>query len=452
MRKLVYLLPIFTLAACGGAGPQSVGSNAVPGGGSAGGSGGTGGTGTPTDIYSQFANPVDAKTYSGVGGVQVYDYSTDDRKCCNQQGQTFAGTASTVRNSNISLTYDPRDATFTLMVKDTASGAQTDTRFQDPASRTAFGGAKEPQWGVPNLNGLSGAAATYNNPNVQYLQAGDGDPRSPYSWSGSGFVNPGTNATPPDGANGARYVSTTLFYEKPGSNTKYVSFAGYVRNSISFADITQDNLTIRQNTWHIEHGAFAYGAVTSNNAVPTTGTGTYAGSMLGTMVYNPTIDGQAGAVLPSYFQWLTGTSNLTVDFAAKTVGLSVAGVVLDPAIDRYTAPGGVALGAADRYTGPNPTTFLPAGTTFAGSGTATIDLVNKGGFAGSFAGGSFAFTAPSGGAFANGTTSASVNVAGSSIDGAFFGPKAEEIGGGFRVVGGVADQRIDIIGAFTGKK
>ena len=162
-----------------------------------------------------------------------------------------------------------------------------------------------------------------------------------------------------------------------------------------------------------------------NGAVPTSGTGTYNGAMLATMVYNPTLD---GSQLPTFFQWLTGTSKVTVDFGAKSVGLSLAGVVLNPQVDRFTTP---------------QTATMAAGSTF--SGSAKIDLVGKGGFAGSFEGGNFTFTSPNGVATA-------VNVAGSSIDGAFYGPKADEVGGGFRVVGGVADQRVDILGAFTGKK
>ena len=40
----------------------------------------------------------------------------------------------------------------------------------------------------------------------------------------------------------------------------------------------------------------------------------------------------------------------------------------------------------------------------------------------------------------------------SSIDGSFYGPNAVEVGGSFRIVGGVPDQRVDILGAFTGAK
>jgi len=415
------------LAACADTGAQSVGSTATPT--PTPGSGGGTPTPTPTDAYSQFMNPVDAKTYTAIGGEQVYSYSTDDRLCCNQQAQVYAGNASTVRNSAITVAYDPRDAIFTLTLSDPKTGAAVSTRFQDPGSRTNFGGAVEPQWGTPNLNGLTGAATAYNNPNIQYLQAGDGDPLSPYDRSGSGAVTRGTNTTPPDGTSGSSYTSTTLFYEKPGSTTKYVTFAGYVRNSVSFNTTVVGTTPVFKDTWHLERGAFAYGALTANSAVPTAGTGTYNGEMLATMVYNPTIDGLNGTILPTYYQWLTGTSKVTVDFGAKSVALDLAGVVLDPQIDRYTSP---------------TSAFLPAGTTFTAHGTALVDIAGNGGYKGSFVGGNFTFLKAG--------TSLPVAVAGSSIDGAFFGPNAEETGGGFHVVGGIPDQRIDILGAFTAKK
>lgn len=428
MRNYLLLATACTLSACADGGAQSVGSNAPPAGG-----GTSTPTPTPTDAYSQFVSPVDAKTYTAIGGEQVYQYLTDSRYLTDhtQQGGTYAGNASTVRDSAITISYDPRDAIFTLTLSDPKTGATASTRFQDPGSRTAFGGSVEPQWGTPNLNGLTGAAAAYNNPNIQYLQAGDGDPLSPYDRSGTGFVTYGNNAAPPSGDPGSSYTSTTLFYEKPGSTTKYVTFAGYVRNSVSYNVASPGGVNVDQDSWHLERGAFAYGVLTANSAVPTSGTGTYNGEMLATMVYNPTLDNPAnsGTILPTYFQWLTGTSKVTVDFGAKSVALDVAGVVLNPQIDTYTAPA---------------SSFLPAGTTFAGHGTATIDLVGSGGYKGSFVGGNFTFT--------KGGTAIPVTVAGSSIDGAFFGPNAEETGGGFRVVGGVPDQRIDILGAFTAKK
>lgn len=426
MRTILILLgTASSLAACSGGstGAQSIGSVAAPT--------GTTATPTPTDIYTQFANPTEAKTYKGLGGTQSFDYLTDERVGAGQQAQLYAGNATTVRDSGITISYDPRDAIFTLTVSDPKSNASTSTRFQDPGSRTNFTGSVQPQWGTPDLSALPAGATA--NLNVNYLQASDGDPLSRYGFGGSGLVDPGNNGTPANGTTGSSYVATSFFYEKPGSTTKYVTFAGYVRDSISFATVTVTPAggvatPYAANQWHLERGAFAYGAQTQNSAVPTSGTGTYTGSMLGTMVYNPTLDDTSP--LPTYFQWLTGTSSVTVDFGTNKVGLKVDGYVLAPQVDRYTTPG---------------IATLQAGSTFTGAGTATIDLVGKGGFSGAFS--SFSFKGP-----AVGATATPVTIAGSSIDGAFFGPKAEEIGGGFRVVGGTPDQRIDILGTFTGKK
>ena len=69
-------------------------------------------------------------------------------------------------------------------------------------------------------------------------------------------------------------------------------------------------------------------------------------------------------------------------------------------------------------------------------------MINAGGFLGQI--NSASFVNPNSQRF-------DLTIAGSSIDGAFFGPIGQEVGGGFRIVGGVPDERIDIIGAFTGK-
>ena len=432
MRNLAILLTataLTTLSACSGGDTKSVSATA-----SAVGSGTSGSTTAATDVYAQFVAPTAARTYSGIGASHVYSYLTDDRTPSNgttgltgargQQGATYAGNASTVRASKISITYDPRAATFTLTVNDPLSGASAGTRFQDPASRTNFGGAVEPQWGVDNFAAYAGIGA---NANINFLQAGDGDPLSPYKRSGTGFVNPGDNVTPPDGDPSASYQAATLFYETPGSSTKYVSLAGYVRNSLSWADVTAGTATIKQTTWKLERGAFAYGIQTDNDAVPKTGSGTYTGNMIATLVFNPTLD--AITNLPTYFQWISGTSTTTVNFATNAVTLQLAGIVGGPIFDRYTNPF---------------QSTIAAGTTFTASGTATVNLINTGGFTGQFQSASF-------GATTNGS-SPIVNVIGSSIDGAFFGPAAEEVGGGFRIVGGTPDQRVDIAGAFKGKK
>ena len=80
---------------------------------------------------------------------------------------------------------------------------------------------------------------------------------------------------------------------------------------------------------------------------------------------------------------------------------------------------------------------------FFANGGGDINLVNAGGFFGQF--NEAWFINPD-------NRRLDLVIAGSSIDGAFYGPKAEEIGGGYRIVGGTPDQRIDILGTFVGKR
>lgn len=416
---VVFGAAAFTLAACGGgggAGPESVGSISTPGG---------------TDPMAEFVKPTEPRTFVGVGGVQRFDYNTDSRDCCSQQGQSYGGNGTRVRDSSIAVTYDPRDATFVLKISDTSTGINKDVRFQDPANRTDFGGAVQPQWGTPNLAN----AGKYSNPNFQYLQAGEGSPMSLYRVSGNGLITYGGPDQIPTGSSGSQYEANSFFFEKPGSSTKYVTFAGYISNVLGYGTLEEDEVQYVQNTHELQRGVITYGVLTDNAAVPGSGTATYNGNMLASMVFNPTMDDASPSA--TYFQWLTGTSKTTVDFGTKSVQLALEGVVLAPQLDRFTSP---------------QTAYIPAGSTFAANGSATIDLIQRGGFVGNFEGGSFAFTAPTGATFADGKKTENVNIVGSGIDGAFYGPGAEEVGGGFRVVGGTPDQRVDIVGAFKGQK
>jgi len=417
MRLFVLLASTSLLAACGGGGAQTISSTPAP----PSGGGNPDGGGTANTEHS-FANPTEAKTYKGVGGNHVYEYNTDDRFCCNQQAEIYAGNTTTVRNSSMSISYDPADAIYELVVTDETTGASTNTRFQDPASRTDFGGLQEPQWGTPKLS----------NQNINYLQAGDGNPRSPFDRSGAGFVNSGTNDTPPSGDVGSSYSASSLFLLEPGTETEYVTFAGYVRNSLSFGSFVLDGETVEheQTIWHLERGAFAFGEISPNDNVPTLGAGTYQGSMLASMIFNPTIDGQDASGLsnlPSYFQWIEGTANIAVDFAQSSFDISLDGTVLAPQIDRFTAPAA---------------TVLEDGAQFSASGRGDINLINFGGFKGFIDSATFN---------QNGNSHA-VAIEGSTVDGAFYGPDSEEIGGGFRIVGGNPDERVDILGTFVGKK
>ena len=392
MRKPIVLVSLAALAACSGGGPQSPGGTPVIGGGS---------------TTHSFIAPTEKKTYSAIGGVQRYTYSTDDRNV-GQYNQLYAGNASTARNSGITVSYDPRDAIFEVTISDSlAANASDNIRFQDPAHRTDFGGAIEPQDGTPQITGAG--------QDVHYLEVGSGEGPLRYDLS--------ISDTFPVGDNGASRDHSTFFYEKPGTTTKYVTYAGFVRNATSITEVENPDGSkyLRQDN-QLERAAFVFGERTDNNAVPRTGTATFTGDMVASMVYNPLFD---NGVTDTYFQWIDGSATTNVDFGANSFSTSLTGTVRAPQYDAYTSRINV----------------LNAGATFAASGSGTIDLVNKGGFSGQVTSASF-----------NQGGNIPVNIAGSSIDGAFFGPAANEVGGGFRIVGGTPDERIDILGAFTGVK
>ena len=418
MRTCLLLLASTSLAACGGAGVQSVGSVAAP---SSGATGASAGSVSP----HTFVNPTDPKTYSAIGGVHAFRYTTNNidgnpatpviDPSSTQYNQLYAGDASTARNSGITVTYNPRDAIFDIAIAQPLGNVTQTTRFQDPAHRTNFGGAVGPQGGVPNLT----AAGANNLPGINYLEVGSG--------SGPARFDPAESTIFPVGDQGYTQSGTTFFYQRPGTTTRYVTFAGFIRNALTISQVTPINGTpYLENNFTLERGAFTFGERTGNSSVPITGTGTFNGSMLATLVFNNLIDTNAGA--PTYFQWMTGTSRATVNFAANSFTLALAGTVMAPMFDTYTSR----------------VFTLQNGATFAASGSGRIDLVTAGGFLGQFQ--SAAFTQPGGG------TPLALNIAGSSIDGAFYGPAAEEVGGGFRIVGGTPDERIDILGAFTGAK
>jgi hypothetical protein len=393
------------LSACGGdTAPQTVGSVAPP----------TGGTPTPTHTFEV---PTEVKTYEGIGVVQNYQYNTRSDGAV-QAGQLYAGDANTVRNSGISVTYSPRDAIFEVTINRPAGGVNTSAmRFQDPAHRTDFGGAIQPQAGVPQL-------ATSKN--IQYLQSGSST--GARLGAGSPYNTPGAQQSDyPVGSPGYSSTVQTFFYQKPGTTTKYVTYAGFVRNTVSATE-QQDSATsptyLRQS-YSLDRAAFVFGERTANSAVPTSGSGTYTGDMIATVAFNPALD--TDPTTPTYFQWIEGSHTTNVNFATLGVTSNFTGTVKAPAIDAYTS------GAF----------YLPAGSTFTATSGATIDLVNKGGFTGNFS--VARFVRP-------GLPDFVIVIAGSSIDGAFFGPTGQELGGGFRIVGGTPDERIDILGAFTGKK
>src|SRR5207247_6291166 len=120
-----------------------------------------------------------------------------------------------------------------------------------------------------------------------------------------------------------------------------------------------------------------------------------------TMVYNPLPDTDPTA--STYFQWIDGSQKTTVDFGTLKVTSDLTGTVHAPTFDAYTTR----------------VFSMPDGSPFRASATSAIDLVGKGGFTGTFSCASFATTC---------TPANSLLIAGSSLDGAFYGPNGEEIG------------------------
>lgn len=214
----------------------------------------------------------------------------------------------------------------------------------------------------------------------------------------------------------------TFFYQRPDpAKTTYVSLAGFVRNSTA------------NNTYSAERGAFVFGQATPTAQVPITGLGTYKGGFIATMVNSQ--NGGNGSSL----QWLSGDSKVDIDFASGATGLQFTG----------TAGDGSILGVATTALG------IPSGTPFFANGRAVIDLIRTGGFTGAFQSVCFFAACGTAGSVAvdfSGISPGSSVAGASSIDGMFYGPNGVNLGGSFRVIGGVPNQRVDILGAFTGAK
>ncbi|MES2338997.1 MAG: hypothetical protein V4537_12945 [Pseudomonadota bacterium] len=441
--SLIAALPLLALTACGGAsGPQSVGSNAAPAGNTSGGAGGGVSTPTPTPTPASTPAPSPAPTPAptpapsptptpasggaggGVGGgtstptptptptsfLQVTAAKTMDavgtfqslETTATSTGVLYRANASTVRAPSGTITYNPRDGVFTLNIADTIAGVNaTATRFQDPAHNTDFDNFRTPEWGVPEFAGFN------------YVEAGSTE---------TTVSEAGVRSTKTD--------ALTFFYQRPGgATTYYVSLAGFVRNQ-----------TDANGFGTFQRGVMVFGDQTLRTQIPATGTGTYQGGFLASMIGNTT--GDSANPNPNFFQWIAGNSTTSIDFSKQTMSLYLIGKVGSANMNGYNI-------ADSRLS-------YPTGSTFEAQGSGTIDLNRTGGFTGSFAGaGNYVrFVTPTGTQTVNvtGITQGS-NVAGaSSIDGTFFGPNAVNVGGNWRVVGGTPDQRVDIHGAFTGAK
>lgn len=376
VNAIVMALPLLVLAACSGAGPETVGSVAPPSGSTGTGSTGSGGSGggvsptpgatpTPTPSANFLSGLTTETSFSAIGAMHSFDYTTVN----NVTYEQYQGNASTVNAPSGTITYSPRDGIFSIAFNDTKAGVADTITFQDPAHRADYNPENTPVLEAPNLAGFN------------YLEAGDATQRA------------------------------TFFYQRPDATT-YVTLAGFTRTANDATGVTKR-----------EHGVFVFGSLTPQAQVPISGTASYTGGFLASAVLNT-----------DYLQWIAGNSTINVDFGKSTVGLGFTG-----AIGTTFRDGAIV---------PDASLIYPSGTAFTATGHATIDLLRSGGFSGVFD------SAKLGADTINFSgINAGSNVAGaSSIDGAFFGPGAVNVGGNFRIVGGVPGQRVDIQGAFTGAK
>ena len=320
-------------------------------------------------------------TYTSVGGIQKLE---EDYKLpiVNgspapppvKSGELYTADQPPAASDKIIISYDPRGAVFS--VEFDVDDIAVSPRFQDPAHRTDFGPNVTPQGNVPDL------------PQLAYLEAGTS----------------GTDSTDIE----------TFFYEKPGSKTRYVTLAGYVRN---FRNGPVDKDFVINRT----RGVVAFGNQSRASDVPSKGTATYSGSMLASLV---SIDIDANPSGRSRFEWVDGTASVSVDFGKGTVATSFQGTVVPTQSVFEGSPFG---SMAAPHSGA---AFGAIGTAkFDSSGIVYAGKIDAASFAGS-----------------------SVNMAASSLDGTFYGPGAVETGGAFRIVGATPDTRVDFLGAFTAVK
>jgi C-lobe and N-lobe beta barrels of Tf-binding protein B len=296
--------------------------------------------------------------------------------------------------ADVSVDFNPRDAVYTVTAK--TGSIDSTTRFQDPAHRTVL-----QQQLVPTLS------------NYKYAEAGTG--------ADTTVVN----------ARSTTRDANTIFVRDVGTGarqTQYVTLAGYVKQKYSEKESTVPSPPDTQQVevtfdTDISRSIFAYGINTAHKDIPKSGSSTYAGDLYAHIIISPqlAINNQIlGNLVGDDFRSVVGTSTSTVDFGTGKIGLTLAGGVVGYAGDTRSFN---AVGAADIFK-PTPADTVPS--RFSG-----------------------AITSWSFGAYNKTIT---VPTAASTVEGGFFGPKAEEIGGAFRIIGNRPEERIDILGAFAGKK
>ena len=401
MRKFIATLPaLVLLAACGGgAGPQPItglGPIATP-------SPTPGQTGNSA-VMPEVLKNTETTAYRTLGGSQslreTYTPNSGAGLGRTQREDFYVAAQaplSTLGGAQVEVVYDPRSAIFDLAIRQ--PDIKVETRYQDPAHRTDFGGLRRPQSGTPDL-------AAYN-----YVEN--------------------------EAANAEVKTINTFFYQQPGTNTRYVTLGGFVRNN-QVLNFDAPSVTITR-----VRGVEVFGNPTPADQVPKVGSARYAGNVLASLVSTELDDNPR---LRSRFEWVTGTGTVNVDFGAGRVTTDFRGTVVGisnggPLPQAFTSE----VDGDWRNSLPAPFLNEPwgaindpnTGRAFTATGTATFDRIG---------------TSFTGSVDSSSLGGAAINIAGSALDGTFFGPNAVETGVSFRVVGATPDQRVDITGGFTGVK
>jgi C-lobe and N-lobe beta barrels of Tf-binding protein B len=318
------------------------------------------------------------------------------------QGVVYEGSQPIGSSTELTIDFNPRDAVYSVTAK-TAS-IDNNTRLQDPAHRTTF-----QQQLVPTLS-------TY-----RYAQ-GEG-----------GATTTVTNAR------NFNLTASTIFVHDVGTGAgqqQYVTIGGYVVQKYTEVEVTKastaDTLTIGVDfTTDINRSVFAYGVNTAASKVPTSGTATFRGDMLIHAIITPQLFPTGDD-----HRTISGTSTTTVDFATGKVGLSLNGAVVGFIGDTrsFSATGSADFVKAAKDTDPSRFAGKIDSWSFGYAGTAPAGAV----------GSSYNLSSAAG--------NIAVPTAASSIEGGFFGPAANEVGGAFRIIGQRTDERIDFLGAFIGSR
>ena len=215
----------------------------------------------------------------------------------------------------------------------------------------------------------------------------------------------------------------TFFYQRPSAVTQYVTLGGFKHRK---ANDDGSSLVMR--------GAFAFGTKTSHLQIPIMGSGSFAGNFLATMVRSGSFDNKD---VDTYVQWMSGTSAVDVNFASRAVTFGLNGKVGQTFVNDVLVS--------------DDTLTIKTGAAFTAAGTATLDATRDF-FSGKFSSAGFTVNGQAIPINFQSVNPANSTAGASSIDGTFYGPNAAEVGGSFRVIGGVPDMRVDILGGFTGKR